>query len=93
MDENKQTDDRWRELADLLGLPEERPAVKSEPAPAPRPVEMPPPRHEPRREEAEAPVTAEREELPESLAEPIDVREPELEGEDTVVDEMDNAGE
>jgi hypothetical protein len=58
MAEQNQTDERWRELADLLGLPGDGPAAASEKAPAPPPapreveVERPSPRvhEEPRLE-------------------------------------------
>lgn len=71
MDESKQTDDRWREMLELLGLPPETPGTKSAPAPAPRRMgEEPPPAARPparlERETPPPPLRVERveEELP-----------------------------
>ena len=55
MAEQNQTDDRWRELADLLGLPGDGPAPAKEPAPAP-PVKAEVPPRAPREVEEERPM-------------------------------------
>ena len=98
MENSKEKDDRWRELAELLGLPPDKAGAKSAalPPPAPKPVPAPPAEEAPTTRHA-APVESEApprfvEETPrmEPIAEDAgSTWEAEFEGEDdaTIIDE------